>query len=329
MPNTQNNSLPKNNPPQKDNPPKQMLERHYRIIEEKMHTSLMTAEPMKGGWMNDTRRIVLRNGEIYVAKISTSKAIASEAMMLDKLRPLINTPKVYIAQDDMLLMEYIQHNHQPRILHAQPGLVLMDKIKPDTLLSLQAEEDAGRKIAHLHRYTRGKYFGFDENVISCGVFIDNTPSNHWVQFFAERRLMPMAQAAVASNNLHKRMMPALEKICANMQNYIKPPKFPSLLHGDLWRGNMLYDDVSLLGVIDPAIYYGHHEVDLAMILMFNPVSDVFFKSYSDVLPIDKDFFTTPIVAYQLYGYLLHCRLYGSDYQAHVERWMARLLGNKS
>ena len=303
-----------------------MLQRHYKLIETKMHSHLTTAEPLKGGWMNDTRRIILRNGKIYVVKISTPKAIESEAMMLNKLRPIINTPEVYIAENDLLLMEYVQHNHQPRILHAQPGLVLMDKLKPDTLLSRQAEEDAGKKIAHLHSHMRGKYFGFDSHVISCGVLIDNSPATNWVQFFAERRLMPMAQAALALNNLDKRIMPALEKISSNMQNYIKPPQFPSLLHGDLWRGNMLYDDYSLLGVIDPAIYYGHHEVDLAMILMFNPVSDVFFQSYSNVMPIDKDFFTTPIIVYQLYGYLLHCRLYGSDYQHHVEHWLARLLG---
>ena len=319
--------MPQNNNSVSTTPPKQMLDRHYKLIEAKMRSTFMSAEPMKGGWMNDTRRIVLRNGTIYVAKISTPKAIASEAMMLDKLRPIINTPKVYIVEDDLLMMEYIQHNHQPRILHAQPGLVLMDRVKPDELLSQLAEEDAGRKIAHLHRFTRGKYFGFTENVISCGVLIDNTVSNNWPQFFAERRLMPMAEAAVTSHNLNKRIMPALEKICANMKNYIKPPAFPSLLHGDLWRGNMLYDDDKLLGVIDPAIYYGHHEVDLAMILMFNPVSDTFFKAYNKVMPIDRDFFTTPIVIYQLYGYLLHCRLYGSDYQHYVERWMARLLGN--
>ncbi|MCH9853622.1 MAG: fructosamine kinase family protein [Alphaproteobacteria bacterium] len=308
---------------------KQMLDRHYKMIEKQMHATLMTAEPMKGGWMNDTRRIVLRNGKIYVAKISSPKAITSEAMMLDKLRPLINTPKVYIAENDLLLMEYIEHNHQPRILHAQPGLVLMDKLKPDTLLSPQAEIDAGKKIAYLHFYAKGKYFGFDKNVISCGVLIDNTPSTNWTQFFAERRLMPMAQATVASKNLDKSIMKPLEKICAKIHNYIKSPKFPSLLHGDLWRGNMLYDDNELLGVIDPAIYYGHHEVDLAMILMFNPVSDDFFKSYSDVMPIDEDFFTTPILVYQLYGYLLHCRLYGSHYQPHVKRWMARILDNKN
>ncbi len=306
---------------------KQMLDRHYKLIESHMGSVVMTAEPMKGGWTTDTRRVVLRNGKIYVAKISTSNSVSSESMMLDKLRPVLNTPEILLAEDDILLMEYLEHNHQPRILHAEPGLVLMDKLKPDDVLSPAAEADAGRKIARLHSSMRGKYFGYDAHTMFAGVELDNTPTTDWYDFFTQRRLLPMAEAAVKSKNLNKRFMTPLEKICTNIKNYIKAPKFPSLLHGDLWRANMLYSNSHLVGVIDPAIYYGHHEVDLAMLLLFNPVGEPFFEAYSNQFPIDEDFFKTPILVYQLYGYLTHCRIYGPTYQKNVERWMARLLGN--
>ena len=304
----------------------QMLDRHYKLIETRMQTYVATAEPMKGGWTADTRRIVLRNGKLYVGKIMSPKAVTCEAMMLDKLRPAINTPEVHIAEDDLLLLEFIEHNHQPRILHAEPGMVLMDKITKAEFITEAAEADAGRKIARLHNSMKGKYFGYDSHTLLGNIELDNEPSTNWHEFFVNKRLLPMMKKAIDAKSLTKDLSPSIEKVANNIQNYITVPKSPSLLHGDLWRGNMLYTDRSLVGLIDPAIYYGHHEVDLAMLLMFHPVGDAFFSAYSDIFPIDKDFFSKPILVYQLYGFLAHCMLYGTQYQRNIEQWLAKILG---
>ncbi len=303
-----------------------MLEKHRKMIERNIGSAVVSAEPMTGGFVADTQRVVLHNGKIIVIKVASKAMIATEAMMLEKLQAGIATPEVLFSQDNLLIMEFIPNDHQPRILHSEAGLVLMDDVQRSRgAMDMLAEIDAGKKIASLHNQIRGKKFGLDVATFHAGMVLDNTVSDNWLEFFAMQRLLPMAKKAMDAGCLNHKVMSAVESIVSNIGNFITPPKFPSLLHGDLWRGNMLFHEKSLMAVIDPAIYYGHHQVDLASLMLMNPVGKDFFESYSNVMPIDKNFFTTPILVYQLYFYLLYCRLLGTQYLSNVERCIRQIV----
>ncbi len=96
-----------------------------------------------------------------------------------------------------------------------------------------------------------------------------------------------------------------------------------MLHGDLWSGNILFNMEGAV-LIDPAIYFGDREVDLAFIMMFNTFGKTFFEDYCKVYPLSKDFHTVKLPLYQIYPYLVHTALYGSAYRSGLEEALKRL-----
>jgi fructosamine-3-kinase len=91
---------------------------------------------------------------------------------------------------------------------------------------------------------------------------------------------------------------------------------PSLLHGDLWSGNFMTDEKGDACLIDPAVYYGHREADLAMTKLFGGFSQSFYDSYNDTFPLSEGWKYRENI-YMLYHVLNHLNLFGSGYYAHA------------
>lgn len=145
----------------------------------------------------------------------------------------------------------------------------------------------GRALAQIHAIKWDR-FGFESHCYWGSLYQDNTPLADWLEFYAERRIMPRLRAAVDSGNLPGNFVPKVEKLMSRLQELCGPRVLPSLLHGDAHQNNFLSTlDGPVL--IDPAVYFGHPEIDLAYVDFFAPVSDELFQGYDEITPLDSGF----------------------------------------
>jgi protein-ribulosamine 3-kinase len=192
-------------------------------------------------------------------------------------------------------------------------------------LDLGGQPDAirlGRGLADLHR-ARSAQFGWSrDNTIGATPQINN-PSADWCEFWRERRLRPQFERAY--RNGHPRLRGEGDALLARVSQLLAGHRpSPSLLHGDLWGGNVggLADGTPVL--FDPAVYFGDRETDIAMTELFGGFSPAFYAAYNEACPLDTGYAQRKHL-YNLYHLLNHLNLFGSGYLAGVRGCVARLL----
>ncbi|MET2984108.1 fructosamine kinase family protein [Aureibaculum conchae] len=177
-------------------------------------------------------------------------------------------------------------------------------------------EKLGHQLAELHLVTTTE-FGFDSDNFIGSLPQSNHKNKNWVTFYTKERLMPQLKLAVKDKLLNAKEIPEEEEILEVIHNFCKKST-STLLHGDLWSGNFLIDKYGEPYLIDPAVYYGHNEVDIAMSQLFGGFPPSFYKSYHSLIPKSphcKDC----IKLYQLYYLLVHLNLFGKSYYGSVKQ----------
>ena len=173
----------------------------------------------------------------------------------------------------------------------------------------------GHQLAALHENSDSKTFGWVADNFIGSLAQRNTRHADWTAFYIRERLAPQLQLALAAGKLFPDEIPSearLEKACGELF----PDTEPCLLHGDLWSGNYLIAQDGTPYLIDPATYFGHHEVDIAMTRLFGGFDAAFYTAYREHFPkIEGEKERTEI--YQLYYVLVHLNLFGSSYKASV------------
>jgi len=178
----------------------------------------------------------------------------------------------------------------------------------------------GRQLACLHQQ-KNQRFGFhQDNYIGMGV-----QNNGWmedgIQFFRQRRLIPQIQQAVDRGTLTeddlRRSTALLNKLDELL---LREPAV--LLHGDLWSGNLISDSKGHPALIDPAVYFGWAETDLAMAELFGSYPQEFYASYLEVNPLPSGF-RERYPLYNLYHLLNHLNLFGGQYLPGVREILRR------
>lgn len=172
-------------------------------------------------------------------------------------------------------------------------------------------EVLGRKLAHLHLSANTEFFGFKTDNFIGKLAQSNRKHQDWSNFYIEERLQPQFKFARDQNLLDSSQIPntdGLIKKCTELFGVVAP----SLLHGDLWGGNYLIGTDGTPYLIDPAVYFGHNEVDLAMTKLFGGFSDVFYEAYHEIIPPHENQKELTEI-YQLYYLLVHLNLFGSSY----------------
>jgi len=183
-------------------------------------------------------------------------------------------------------------------------------------------EILGQGLAQLHIVT-SKNFGLDHNNYIAVLPQINTPKATWAEFFIAHRLEPMLGKAFYDGLIEKNFMDKFRGIYQKFPS-IFPNEIPALLHGDLWSGNVIESASGEPVLIDPAIYFGNREVDLAFTKLFGGFEARFYDAYEEAFPLEPGF-EERVKVYNLYPLLVHLNLFGKSYLPPIEKTVKHLL----
>jgi protein-ribulosamine 3-kinase len=158
----------------------------------------------------------------------------------------------------------------------------------------------GRTLARIHK-VKGERFGLETHGYFGPLFQDNTPTDDWPTFYVERRLEPGLRLAIDSGNLPPAVIGQVEKLMARLPEFCGPEVVPTLLHGDAQQNNFISTEKGAVA-IDPAVYYGDPEMDLASLDLWQAVPDHVYHGYQDELSIDPGFWERRDL-WRVWGYL--------------------------
>jgi len=187
----------------------------------------------------------------------------------------------------------------------------------------ECEARLGRELAALHAVTAPRFGWARDNTIGRTPQA-NAASADWAEFFRERRLRPQLEMA-AAHGFAELPAAAGERLLESVQGLLAAHRpAASLLHGDLWGGNWLASASGEPVLIDPAVYYGDRETDLAMTRLFGGFGEAFYQAYQAAAPLAPAW-EVRAELYNLYHVLNHANLFGGGYARQARAMIERLL----
>lgn len=279
-------------------------EKLTNFITEQGWGEITSAQALGGGCINDARVLTTASGPRLFLKQNRAIPTDMFACEADGLRELGSVhsaprvPQVFLEDANFLLLEYL--TPEPR--HPRSWEIF------------------GAELATLHLHTAPR-FGFHTDN-----YIGSTPQpNPWVEdgqaFFAEQRLLFQARLARKNRLLDTDGVRQVERLCQRLPDLV-PAQPASLLHGDLWSGNIHTGPGGMACLIDPAAYYGWAEADLAMANLFGSLPAEFYTAYESVRPLAPGY-RVRFDLYNLYHLLNHLNLFGYGYLAQVQAILRR------
>lgn len=270
------------------------------------------AEPVGGGCISPTARLRTDAGESFFLKWGGQEAldalIAAEAEGLRKLDEAgaVRVPRIMAASDGpgtaWLLLEWLE-----------PG-----PAEPESWRIL------GGQLAALHR-TRADRYGADSDNFIGSLPQRNAWSADWPAFWRDLRLEPRLRQAIDQGLLGPGDRQRFDRLFGRLDEILAPAADdgPSLLHGDLWSGNVHVMAEGTPALIDPSVYHGHREVDLAMADLFGGFGAGFRRAYEEEWPLAPGYEPVRRSVYQLYYLLVHVNLFGAGYVSRTRSALAR------
>ena len=263
--------------------------------------------PLPGGCINRVYCIKFKNGKQIIAKVGDSNSkFLIEEFMLNYLRKNTALPI-------------------PNIYYSDNRLILMEFLGSCKTLNTKTERKIADLIASLHNVSSST-FGFEKETLIGGLIQPNSISKNWKTFFRDQRLIYMANNAYQKGLLPLKSRQLIDKLCDNIEFWISEPEAPSLIHGDLWSGNILSSNGCLSGFIDPAIYFANSEIELSFSMLFETFGDQFFSRYQEHREIKSGFFEERKDIYNLYPLLVHIRLFGGSYVSQLNQILDKFIG---
>lgn len=268
-------------------------------IEWSLSEKIISSSSLGGGCIANASLIKTEEGNKYFAKSygNNPHILRNEANGLKELaKPnAIRIPKVIVLNDEFLILEYIEQGRK----------------------TSNFSSDFGRQYAQMHKYKSDKFGYFENNFIGSTPQINLAQSENWVEFFWLNRLLYQFNLAEKNHYVDNSFRGLFIKLESTFPSIVEgTEEEPALLHGDLWGGNYMVDNAGSAVLIDPAVYYGHREADLAMTRMFGGFDSEFYRSYNEEHPLIEDW-EYRIDVYMLYHLMNHLNLFGTGYYSQA------------
>jgi len=266
------------------------------------------AAPVGGGSINHAARVELATGTVFV-KYSDRAPPGSFAAEAEGLRALAGAGSGLVV---------------PRVLAVSDAFLAMEWLEPAAETASSAER-LGRGVALLHRASAATWGWAADNFIAT-LPQPNPPAASWAEFWRARRLQPRLERARAAGRAPGSER-EWERLWERLPDLLAPAEQdgPSLLHGDLWSGNAL-STAAGPALVDPAVYHGHREVDLAMTELFGGFGARFHDAYAEAWPPLPGYREERRAVYQLFPLLVHVNLFGGGYAARTAEVLRSLVG---
>ena len=275
--------------------------------EQKKEVRIFASKPLRGGSINSAARIET-SLDNYFVKWNRADAFPEmfekEAKGLEILRSVgqLRIPQVKFADSagvhSFLVLEYLEKASN----------------------KINFWQHFGTGLAKLHK-TSTDYFGLDHDNYIGSLPQSNRKKGNWIDFFIEERISFQLRLARDSHLIDSAILSASERLFKQLNEFI-PVEPPALLHGDLWSGNFIVGDKGEACLIDPAVYYGHREMDIAMTRLFGGFDPTFYEAYNQEYPFEKGWEQRMDVC-NLYPLLVHVNLFGGGYVSQVASILKR------
>jgi fructosamine-3-kinase len=280
-----------------------MEPRELDALSASLGSAVRSARPVSGGDINRAYELVLADGRRVFAKLNRrapAGMFRCEASGLAWLAETgaLRTPRVLAVGD------------------AAPAFLCLEYLEPAPRCR-DFEERLGRGLAALHR-AGAPYHGLDTDNFLATLPQHNQPSPSWPAFYGQQRLEPLARQAIEDGRAPRRWAGDIAALLARLEVLCGPVEPPARLHGDLWSGNVHVDERGQPCLVDPAVYGGHREVDLAMLALFGGLSQRCLAAYDELYPLAAEW-QERVLLYQLYPLLVHLLLFGGSYAGAVRR----------
>lgn len=232
-----------------------------------------------------------------------------------------------LIRGEVFAYQYLRENtslRAPEVLMHGPDYFVMEYIESGGPATSPAEEQAAQALAALHSI-KGKRYGFETETPIGPYLQNNEEQDGWVKFFRDQRLMEHATKAHREQAIDSKLFGQIEKLAGRLENYIGKGNPPSLIHGDVWSGNVLLRGGRLQAFIDPACYFADPDIELAFIQLFNTFHDRFWRTYAEIRPFNKAILSDLSDLYNIYPLLIHVRLYGGSYIGSLKEHVGRFV----
>lgn len=269
-------------------------------IEGQFEADISGFKRVHGGDINHSGQIALNDGAKYFIKWnmdsdpSMFEAEAKGLKILSRAHSGLIIPTVHSFGDTFLVMEWLGEG----------------------VANQTSSYDFGQQLALLHKNTADE-FGLNHNNFIGKLPQSNNKHSNWPDFFAIERIEPQIKLAIESGKIDRSLFRTVQLLYGKLGSLF-PYEKPALVHGDLWSGNFMYLQNGGSAIYDPAVYYGHREMDVSMTRLFGGFSDKFYEGYLDEFPLEPGF-EDRIKLYNLYPILVHANLFGGSYSRQAEQ----------